>query len=260
MMARWRLFVKRGWPPIAAILAMLIVWQLAVLFFEIEKWLLPGPIDIAREMAESFPRLMMHTTFTIRNCLIGFAVGACCGIVTALAMHLFRPLKSTLAAVLVFTQNIPIIVLGPLLVVWFGFGLLPKVVIIALVCYFPIAVSTMNGLADPDHAMKNYMRMLGASRSQLLFKLEIPHSLRHLFSGLKISATYSVMGAVISEWLGASRGIGYFMTLSSSAYRTDRVFASIVIIVALSLLFYAVIELIERAVIRWKPQIEREEE
>ncbi len=252
--------INKGWPPVTAVLLMLIIWQLAVIFFEVEKWLLPGPIDIAREMVASFPRLMMHTWSTVRNCLVGFTVGAVCGIVTALAMHLYRPIKSTLAAVLVFTQNIPIIVLGPLLVVWFGFGLLPKVIIIALVCYFPIAVSMMNGLADPDHAMRNYMRMLGVSRLQMLFKLEIPHSLGHLFSGLKISATYSVMGAVISEWLGASKGIGYFMTLSSSAYRTDRVFASILVVVVLSLSLYALIGLIERLVLSWKPHSAKEEE
>lgn len=260
MKARAMTFVKKGWPPVTAVLLLLVLWQAAVIVFEVEKWLLPGPIDIIQEMTHSFPRLMMHTWSTVLNCLIGFAVGALCGVLTALAMHLYRPIKSTVAAVLVFTQNIPIIVLGPLLVVWFGFGLLPKIIVIALVCYFPIAVSMMNGLADPNPAMKNYMRMLGANRRQLLFKLEIPHSLRHLFSGLKISATYSVMGAVISEWLGASRGIGYFMMLSSSAYRTDRVFASIIVIVFISLLFYAIIELIERLVIRWNPRAQKEDE
>lgn len=252
-----REWIKRGWPPILAVVLLLILWQSAVFVFKVEQWLLPGPLDIVRESVASFPRLRLHTWATLKICLTGFVFGVACGVVIAMLMHLYKPLKSSLAAVLVITQNIPIIVLAPLLVVWFGFGFLPKVIVIALVCFFPIAVSMMNGLAETDHALKSYMRMIGAGRRQLLFKLELPHSLPYLFSGLKISATYSVMGAVISEWLGASSGLGHFMTLSSSAYRTDRVFAAILIVIILSLSFYAIIGWIERAVIRWKPERSR---
>jgi ABC-type nitrate/sulfonate/bicarbonate transport system permease component len=260
MKARAVTFVKKGWPPVTAVLLLLVLWQAAVFVFEVEKWLLPGPIDIIQEIARSYPRLITHTWSTVKICLVGFTVGMICGIATAIVMHLSRPLKAAFSAILIMTQNIPIIVLAPLLVVWFGFGLLPKIIVIALVCFFPIAVSMMQGLANVDHVLKNYMRMLGASRKQLLFKLEIPHSLRHLFSGLKISATYSVMGAVIAEWLGASQGLGYFMTLSSSAYRTDRVFASILVVIVLSLVFYACIGWIENRLIRWNPQVPKEDE
>lgn len=256
-LAKW---VKRAWPPLTTVMLLLAGWQLAVTFFQIEKWLLPSPLDIAKEGAASFSRLMMHTGATIQICLIGFAVGVSCGIVAALIMHLSRPVRLSLSAVIIMSQNIPTIVLAPLLVVWFGFGLLPKVIVIALVCFFPIAVSMLSGLNQTDEVMKNYMRMIGANRWQLLTKLELPHSLPYLYSGLRISATYSVMGAVISEWLGASKGLGYYMTLSSSAYRTDRVFAVIVIIIALSLLFYAVIGLLERLTIRWRPTAAKEEE
>lgn len=260
MIMRLRAILKRGWPPIAAVILLLVIWQLAVVMLRVEKWLLPGPLDIVKEGAASFSRLMMHTGATIQICLIGFAVGVSFGFAVALLMHLFKPLRLGLSAYIVMSQNIPTIVLAPLLVVWFGFGLLPKVIVIALVCFFPIAVSMLNGLGQTDRTMKNYMRMIGASRWQLLRKLELPHSLPSLFSGLRISATYSVMGAVISEWLGASRGLGYYMTLSSSAYRTDRVFAVIFIIIALSIVFYGLIGLLEKVFIRWKTSAGKEEE
>jgi len=252
--------MKRGWPPVTVVVLLLLTWQTGVAVFQVESWLLPSPVEIIKEGYSSFPRLMMHTGATLKICIIGFTVGAACGIAAALLMHLSRPIKAGLAPMLIMTQNIPTIVLAPLLVVWFGFGLLPKIIVIALVCFFPIAVSMMNGLAETDYSMKSYMRMIGAGRWQLLLKLELPHSLPYLFSGLRISATYSVMGAVISEWLGASSGLGYYLTLSSSAYRTDRVFAGIFIIVLLSLLLYALIGVLEKAVIRWNPSREREDE
>lgn len=239
-----------------AVVLALGLWQAAVMVFGIEKWLLPSPLDIAREAYAIAPRLWSHTLSTVSICLPGFAIGVTCGVLIAIPMHLFKLFKASLAGLLIITQNVPIIVLAPLLVVWFGFGLLPKMIVITLVCFFPVAVAMMNGLAAADASMKNYMRMIGASRGQLLFKLELPSALPFLFAGFKISATYSVMGAVISEWLGASRGLGHFMVLSSSAYRTDRVFAAIIIVAALSIVFYVLISAAERMIIRWRTKQE----
>jgi ABC-type nitrate/sulfonate/bicarbonate transport system permease component len=137
-------------------------------------------------------------------------------------------------------------------VIWFGFGLLPKMIVITLVCFFPITVAALDGFKQTSNELKHYMIMAGASNKQLFWKLELPYALPSLFSGLKISATYSVMGAVISEWLGAKDGIGVYMTLASSSFRTDRVFVAIFAIVALSLLFFSIIVLIERWLVRWQ--------
>lgn len=150
----------------------------------------------------------------------------------------------------------PSIALGPLLIIWFGFGLLPKIVLITLVCFFPVAVAAMGGLAQSDRVMLNYMKMAGASNWQIFTKLELPGSLPSLFSGLKISATYAVMGAVVAEWIGADKGIGYYMLLQKASYRTDRMFVAIVIIVLLSLVLFALIALLERWLVRWKPRKE----
>jgi ABC-type nitrate/sulfonate/bicarbonate transport system permease component len=143
-------------------------------------------------------------------------------------------------------------VLAPLLVIWFGFGLLPKIIVITLVCFFPVTIAALDGFKQTDRDLVHYFTMSGASKKQLFWKLEVPHSLPSIFSGLKIAATYSVMGAVISEWLGSKQGIGVYMTLASSSFRTDRVFVAIFAIMTLSLLFFFVIVLLERYFVKWQ--------
>jgi ABC-type nitrate/sulfonate/bicarbonate transport system permease component len=166
-------------------------------------------------------------------------------------LHVIPRFKAGFYPLLILSQNIPTIALAPLLMIWFGFGLLPKVIVITLVCFFPVAIATLDGFVQTDRTMLGYMRMIGAGRRQIFFKLELPNALPYLFSGLKISATYSVMGAVIAEWLGSDKGIGVYMLLSKNSFRTDRVFAAIAIIVGLSLLLFGFIAFLEKLVIRW---------
>ncbi|GGH31798.1 ABC transporter permease [Paenibacillus segetis] len=245
---------KQIWPPLVAVIFLLIGWQLAVSVFHIEKWILPSPLDIARESSNNASGIWDHTMATLRLTLIGFPIGTAVGLVVALLLHLLLGVKRAFYPLLILSQNVPSIALGPLLVIWFGFGLLPKIVLITLVCFFPVAVAAMGGLAQSDGVMMNYMKMAGASKMQIFTKLELPHSLPSLFSGVKISATYAVMGAVVAEWIGADKGIGYYMLLQKSAYRTDRMFVAIVIIVLLSLVLFALIALLEKWLVRWKPR------
>ncbi|MFD1137295.1 ABC transporter permease [Paenibacillus urinalis] len=244
--------VRSVLPPVAAVILFLAVWQIAVPLFHIEKWILPSPVDITREAAAQAASLTEHTWATVQLTLLGFGIGAAIGLLTAMVLHLVPFMKTALYPLLILSQNIPTIALAPLLMIWFGFGLLPKIIVITLVCFFPIAVSAMDGLMQTDRAMLSYMRMAGASKGQIFRKLEVPHALPSIFSGLKIAATYSVMGAVIAEWIGTDKGIGYYMMLQKSAYRTDRVFVAMAIIVLLSLLLFAIIAMLERALIRYK--------
>lgn len=230
------------------------LWQLSVSFFHIEQWILPSPGNIARESAGNASGIWAHTLATLKLTLIGFPIGTFVGILVALLLHLFPLFKRAFYPLLILSQNVPSIALGPLLVIWLGFGLLPKIVLITLVCFFPVAVATMGGLLQSDRMMMNYMKMAGAGKWQIFTKLELPSSLPSLFSGIKISATYAVMGAVVAEWIGADKGIGYYMLLQKSAYRTDRMFVAILIIVLLSLLLFAVIALLEKWLVRWKPE------
>ncbi|MFD1349648.1 ABC transporter permease [Oceanobacillus caeni] len=245
---------KKGWRPVLAIILFFILWEVGTRIFDMPSWLLPGPIQIFQEAWTSWSIYTEHLPSTIQLIVLGFLIGSGVGVFVAICLHLMPLLKDLFYPFIIISQNIPVIVLAPLLVIWFGFGMLPKLIVISLVCFFPITIALLDGFRQTDADLKHYIQMAGATKGQTFWKLEWPNALPSLFSGLKISATYSVMGAVISEWLGASKGIGVYMTLASSSYRTDRVFVAIIVIVALSLLFFLLITLIEKRVIKWKPE------
>ncbi|WP_223068026.1 ABC transporter permease [Paenibacillus caui] len=241
------------WPPLVAVLLFLGCWELSVDLFHVDKWILPSPADIGHEASAGAAGLWSHTKATLRLTLIGFAVGSSVGLFVAVLLHFLPIVKSALYPLLILSQNVPTIALGPLLMIWFGFGILPKIILITLVCFFPVAVAAMDGLARTDHVMRGYMEMAGASKRQIFRKLEFPFAIPSILSGLKISATYSVMGAVISEWLGADKGIGYYMQMQKATFRTDRVFVAILIIVAISLAMFICVALVERTLSRYSP-------
>lgn len=251
------MYLKKGWLPTLAFILLFILWELGTIIFDLPSWLLPGPIQVIQEAFSSMEVYTEHLPSTIQLILVGFVIGSSTGVFVAICLHLVPILKDIFYPFIIISQNIPTIVLAPLLVIWFGFGMFPKVIVISLVCFFPITIALLDGFRQTNPDLKHYIQMAGASKRQTFWKLEWPSALPSLFSGLKISATYSVMGAVISEWLGASKGIGVYMTLASSSYRTDRVFVAIVIIVILSLLFFFIITLVERLVIRWNQKEER---
>lgn len=247
-----RALVQKGWRPLVVLLLLLCIWEAFVKLANIPRWLLPAPTSILKEGIASMNGILPHLQSTVWLSIGGFFIGCTVGILVAVLLHLLPNVQESVYPLLILSQNVPIIVLAPLLVIWFGFGILPKMIVITLVCFFPVAVAAMDGFRSTPSEMKHYMLMAGASKLQLFTKLEWPYALSHVFSGLKISATYSVMGAVISEWLGAKQGIGVYMTLSSSSFRTDRVFVAIFIIMLLSLLFFGIISLAENRLIKWK--------
>ncbi|MBP1995298.1 ABC transporter permease [Paenibacillus eucommiae] len=244
-------WLKAAWPPVVVVMVLLLVWQLAAMWWHVPGWLLPTPLQIIHEGINAYSRLWMHTASTIQITLIGFSIGVGVGLVMACMLHMVPGFKSGFYPLLILSQNIPTIALAPLLIIWFGFGLLPKIIVITLVCFFPITIATLDGFMQTDRHMYSYMKLIGASRKQIFFKLELPNALPFVFSGLKISATYSVMGAVIAEWLGSGEGIGTYMMLQKASYRADREFVAIFIIICLSLLFFGLITLLEKLIIRW---------
>lgn len=246
--------VKKGWSPIAVLLLLFGLWEFASYFFAIPQWLLPAPSQIWQAGIEGWPMYQHHLMSTTKLSIVGFIIGSSVGILVAVCLHVIPSVREAFYPLIILSQNIPIIVLAPLLVIWFGFGMLPKMIVITLVCFFPIAVAALDGFRQTDRDLTHYMQMAGASNSQIFWKLEWPSALPSLFSGLKISATYSVMGAVISEWLGANEGIGVYMTLASSSFRTDRVFVAIFLVMILSLLLFSLITIAEKRLIKWKSE------
>jgi len=172
-------------------------------------------------------------------------------VVLAVLMDISPWTKQGIYPLLVLSQTIPIISIAPLLLIWFGLGLLPKVLVVTLVCFFPVAVNMVEGMETADPDMVNLMRVMGSSRWQVIKLVRLPAALPSFFAGLKIAGTYAVMGAVIGEWLGAGSGLGVFMTRASHSYQLDRVFAAIFIIILVSLIIYALIELLARTAMPW---------
>ena len=246
--------LKKGWRPTLVIILLLILWELAGRLFDIPAWLLPVPTQVWQEAIQGWSHYSGHILSTIQLTLTGYTIGILVGLAVAILLFRLPVLQEAFYPLLILSQNIPIIVLAPLLVIWFGFGMLPKVIIIVLVCFFPITIATLDGLRQTDRDLLHYMKMTGASNRQIFWKLQWPYALPSLFSGLKIAATYSVMGAVISEWLGANKGIGVYMTLASSSFKTDRVFVAILLIMILSLTFFAIIAWFEKWLFRWQRQ------
>jgi len=251
--------IREGGPPVLVLILSLFLWEGAVRIFSVPAWLLPAPSAILREGIFGWREYAGHLAATARLSFFGYLIGCLTGAGTAAVLHLVPLLRKSLYPFLIISQNIPLIVLAPLLVIWFGFGVLPKIIVITLVCFFPVAVSTLDGFRQTSPELMHYMEMAGASKGQIFRKLECPHALPFLFSGLKISASYSVMGAVVSEWLGAKEGLGVYMTLAQSAFRTDRVFLSIFLVVFLSLVYFGLIGWLEQKTVKWKPE-EREKE
>ncbi|GAA4709026.1 ABC transporter permease [Phytohabitans rumicis] len=242
--------MRRWAAPAAAIVLLVAAWQVFTAVSGTEQWLLPSPTDALAAGREDHASLATHTLATAKLALIGFAAGVVTGLAIAVVLHLVPLLRAALYPLLVVSQNIPTIALAPLLVVWLGFGLLPKVVVIVLVCFFPLTVATLDGLRRTDPAIEDYLLMSGANRRQLFLKLELPHALPPMFSGLKIAATYSVVGAIIAEWMGADEGLGKYMIVAKSAFRADKIFVAIAIVVVLSLAVLGAVLLLERLLIR----------
>jgi len=237
--------------PLLLIFLLLSAWQAITWVMQIPKWLLPSPWQIIVAGVEARGLLGPHTWQTLQETWWGLGFAVVVGLGLALVVDFSPLLRRTVYPLLVASQTVPILALAPLLIIWFGYGILPKVIVVALVCFFPIVVSTADGLrvADPD--LIALLKSMGANRRQIFLKVRVPGAMPSFFSGLKIAITYSVVGAVIGEWVGASRGLGIFMIRSSKNFLTDRVFAAIALTSLLSIIMFAAVMLLERSLLPW---------
>ena len=244
--------ILREWmPPTTLVATLLLAWQLAAATLQVPRWLLPAPTDIAAALYSSRDLLALHGWVTLQEVLVGFAISFVVGIVLAVAIASFRTLERAIYPFVIASQTIPVIAIAPILLIWFGYGLLPKVIVVALICFFPIVVNMVDGLRSVDPEMVNLLRAMGASRWQIFLKAQVPSSLPFLLSGTKVAIAVSVIGAVIGEWVGASAGLGYFMVRSASQFQTARVFAAIVVLSAMGIILFELLALSERYLIPW---------
>ena len=243
--------------PIVVILVLVGVWELAARWdwisnaLNIEDFLVPAPSDIAKSLWEDRSLLSSNAWVTLKEVLLGFAIAAVAGIGFALLIHLSGTARRAVYPLLVASQTIPIVILAPILVVWFGFGLTPKLVIVALICFFPITVNMLDGLRAVDPELTKMLRSLGAGRLQRLWRAEIPTALPYAFSGARVAITVSVIGAVFAEYVGSSEGLGHLINQAQAQLLTARSFAAVVVLSAMAILLFALVSLIERRVVTW---------
>ncbi|WP_260851229.1 ABC transporter permease [Macrococcoides caseolyticum] len=223
-----------------------------VRLLHVDAYTLPAPSAIFKSFFNDFITYHVHLYPTLLLVVIGIICSILCGICVAIILRLIPGLHEYIYPLLIMSQNVPVIVIAPLLVIWFGFGILPKLIVITLVCFFPITVSLLEGFNETDKELEKYMKMMGATRLERFKKLEWPNSMPYFFNGLKIAGTYSVMGAIISEWLGSDKGLGKFMLIAQRAFQVDQVFVAIVWIIIFAMVIYFVIYIIQRIVLRWQ--------
>lgn len=240
------------WPALLVCTLVLVGWQAAVSSGLIPNYLMPTPIQMCQALAHDAALIAGHAQITLLESAIGLAAGVALGFAVAVLMDRFDTIYRAIKPLLTVSQTVPTIAVAPLLVIWFGTGILPKVLLVILTTFFPITVSLVSGFRSVDPDMTDLMRTMHASRWQIFWHVKLPSAAEQFFSGLRISATYAIVGAVIAEWLGGSAGLGVYMTRVRKSFSYDRLFAAILVIVACSLVLIALVDVLQRLTMPWK--------
>jgi len=247
------------WLPPALVLAALIgLWQVAAStgaladVLGLESFLVPSPAEIGAALWENRSLLAENAWVTLQEILLGFLCGLVAGLGFAVLLRLSATLRRAFYPLMVASQAVPIIVIAPVLVVWFGFGIGPKLVVVALLCFFPIAVATADGLRSVDPEAIKMMRTLDASRRQVLLRVEAPAALPFVFSGARIAAAFAPIGAVFGEWVGADSGLGHMILQDNAQLETARLFAAALVLAAIALSLFGLLALAERRIVTWR--------
>lgn len=238
--------------PAAAIILILAIWHIASVTGMVPSYLLPAPGRVFKTLIEDAPLLLENAKVTVLEAFAGLVIGILIGFVMAVLMDRFHGLYKALYPLIVITQTIPTVAIAPLLVLWFGYELTPKVILVVIVVFFPITVSLLDGFQSADPDTISLMRSMGASKMQIFWYVKLPGALNQFFASLKISVSYAVVGAVISEWLGGFNGLGVYMTRVKKAYAFDKMFAVIFVISALSLILMGLVNILQKKCMPWE--------
>lgn len=246
MIRKLRSITTSKGPAAAAIVALLALWQLASASGLVPEYMLPSPVAVVQAFIRDFNLLCENAAITLEEAFIGLALGVLIGFVFAVLMDAFSWMYRAFYPLLVISQTIPTVAIAPLLVLWFGYEMTPKVILIVIVTFFPITVGLLDGFRAVDPDSVNLMRSMGAGKWQIFRYIKCPSAMPQFFSGLRIAAAYSIVGAVISEWLGGFGGLGVYMTRVKRAFAFDKMFAVIFLISIISLLLMGLVNLLQR--------------
>lgn len=237
---------------IAAIVVLLVIWQAVSSLGIVPGYMLPSPVQVLKAFVQEFPLLMENSRVTLLEALIGLVCGVSFGFVMAVLMDRFEALYKAFYPLVVLTQTIPTVAIAPLLVLWFGYEMMPKIILIVIATFFPVTVGVLDGFRSADKDTMNLLRSMGASRLQIFRYVKLPGAMGQFFASLRISAAYSVVGAVISEWLGGFSGLGVYMTRVKKAFSFDKMFAVIFLISLISLILMKLVDVLQKKCMPWE--------
>jgi ABC-type nitrate/sulfonate/bicarbonate transport system permease component len=246
--------MKRVLGAAALLVLFVLAWQGVASLHSVDDLTLASPVETFDALQDDWSLLIDNAATTLVEVLLGLALATVAGVAFAVGMHLFRALRDAAYPLLVASQAIPIVVLAPIFVLAFDYGIGPKLAIVALICFFPITVNLLDGLRSVEPELLKLMRSMGASRARTLRSVELPSALPFLFSGLKVAATVSVIGAVFGEWAGADKGLGRLVLLGNNQLQTPRVYAGIVLLTLMAVALFALVSLAERLTCPWNRQ------
>ena len=246
------ILIKHNWQPLVPLAAILLLWHFTGVSGFIPSYLLPGPGQVLAAFVADFPLLMRHLQRTLLEATVGLLMAAAASVVLAIAMDTNRLLNRSLSPLLLLTQTMPTVAVAPLLILWMGYGIAPKIALVFLVCFFPMTIGLLGAFAQTDEDTVRLLRSMGASRRQIYRYIKLPGSLPAFFSGLKIAGAYSIVGAVIAEWLGGDAGLGVYMIRVRRSYSFDKMFAVILLTSVLSIALVKLLGILERTAMPWK--------
>jgi len=237
--------------PALLMAGIILAWEVLVRVLEVQPFVLPAPSAIAKELIEDHAIIFRQLKVTLFEILCGYTLAVLTGFCLSILIVYSPAFRRGVLPLIVASQTIPVIAIAPVLVIWFGYNYVPRILITALVAFFPLTVAMVTGLQSVDREFINFFRSLGASPVQLFFKLRFPAALPNIFAGLKVATTLAVVGATISEWVGASAGLGYLMAQDTQQLNTTRVFASLVVLGLCGMGFFAIVGIVERISMPW---------
>ncbi|MBQ8029721.1 MAG: ABC transporter permease [Clostridia bacterium] len=238
--------------PLISVAVICLLWLFVSEGELIAAYMLPSPLSVIKAFVSDFSILMKHAAVTLQEAIYGLLIGILAAFVIATVMDRFPFLYKAFYPVLIVTQTVPTIAIAPLLVLWMGFSMAPKITLVVITTFFPVTVSLLDGYKSADKDAIDLIRSMGGSKLTVFRHIKLPSALPSFFSGLKVSASYAVVGGVIAEWLGGFEGLGVYMTRVKKAYAFDKMFAVIIFISIISLLLMLLISVLEKRVIKWK--------
>jgi ABC-type nitrate/sulfonate/bicarbonate transport system permease component len=244
-------------PAVAFSLLVLAGWQLYTVAADVDPLLLPAPWQVAQSVVDNAGLFADNAAVTLTEILLGFGLGAGAGVALGMLLAYSRLAERAIAPWLVASQMVPIMAVAPILVTWLGFTILPKVLVVALVCFFPITVNTIDGLKAVDPELVRLMRTLGMSKARILRAVRVPAALPYVFSGLKVAMALATIGAVFGEWVGASEGLGYLMLALNNQLSTTELFGAVLVLSLMGIALFFLVGLAERLIIPWHHQTRR---